>query len=285
MSKRKRAAKSKHWCLTLNNPTEADLVIRPGEPGSPFTYLILAREKGEDGTPHLQGYCVFINRVRLTQAKKIWPRAHLEMKRGTPLEAMEYCKKDGDWDEWGKIPKGPGEREKADWQTYYEMAKDGDLEDIPAVYRIRYYHAFKRIRQDNPPEPEDLKTKLNYWVLAPSQHGKSTYARKRWGPKSNLFDKAPNKWFTGYKGEDNILLDDFGPKQCRYLGWYMKRWADLFSFPMETKGGGTQIRPKHIIVTSQYTIEQCFEDEFERIAIENRFTVIKLPHWKKRIKF
>ncbi len=283
MPKRKRqSAKSKHWVLTLNNPTKRDseTVKRPGTEGSLLDYLILGKEKGEDGTKHLQGYCVFKNRVRLSGVKKIWPRAHLEIRKGTPKEAMDYCKKEGTWREWGVIPVTQGQREKADWDVYYNAAKEGRIEDIPRSYLVRYYAAFKRIKQDNPIVPEDLKEKKNYWVLAPSQYGKSKYARDRW---PDHFDKAPNKWFIGYKDQTTLLLDDFGPHQCQFLGWYMKRWADHYSFPMETKGGGHQIRPKHVVVTSQYSIQQCFPDPLECDAIANRFKVIELLHWKDRI--
>ncbi len=146
---------------------------------------------------------------------------------------------------------------------------------------IRYFHAFQRIRQQNPVKPADLKVKANYWIVAPTQFGKSTYARKRW---PDYFDKAPNKWWIGYSEEEAVLCDDFGPKECLHIGWYLKRWADLFSFPMETKGGGRQIRPKHIIVTSQYYIEQCFDyDEKVCEAIKERFNVIELEHFNKRI--
>lgn len=139
----------------------------------------------------------------------------------------------------------------------------------------------KRIKQDHPVKPVDLKVKSNFWVLAPTQYGKSTYARRRW---SDYFDKAPNKWWIGYEGQATVLLDDFGPKECLHLGWYMKRWADLFSFPMETKGGGGQVRPKHIVVTSQYTMEQCFQyDEKVLEAMKERFSVINLEHWETRI--
>jgi len=291
--------KSRHWIFVINNPTEAD---SPTDMINTFSYYIVQKEIGIDGTKHMQGYCQFKVRQYLTGASKIFPRAHLEIKEGTVDQAIHYCMKPvngckcqhctkarelgqkSNYIEFGVRPQNdPGKREKADWDQYYEWAKNDELDLIPKAYLIRYYSAFKRIRQDNPVIPEDLKTKKNYWIIAPSQYGKSTYARTRWGPRSNIFDKAPNKWFIGYKGQETVLCDDFGPDQCRYLHWYMKRWADLFVFPMETKGGGQVIRPHRVVVTSQYTIEQCFTDPLVAEAIANRFSVINLPHYKKRI--
>lgn len=275
--------KSKHWLFTINNWTLQDGQMLE-EAKEQFEYFVCGREIGEDGTRHMQGYVVFLNRKYLTAVKKIFPRAHLEIKsaRSTFAECINYCKKDNDFMEHGTAPISNAERCKIKWDLAFENAKKGDFEQIPKDVLIRYYHAFKRIHQDNPPSPEDLTTKKNYWIIAPSQHGKSTYARQRW---PDYYDKAPNKWFVGYKGQQTILCDDFGPQQCKYIAWYMKRWADLFSFPMETKGGGTQIRPKRIVVTSQYTIEQCFSDEKECEAITNRFKIVNLTHWRSRINF
>lgn len=272
-------AKSKHWCLTINNPEEeTDSFWNPAL----MKYLILAHEVGENNTPHLQGYCIFINRKHLSGVKKVFPRAHLEIKKGKISEAATYCRKDGKFTEWGDIPEdNPGpQANKRKWESAYDSAKQGDFKDIPKDMLVRYYHAFKRIRQDNPPKVDRLGVRHNYWIIAPSGHGKSTYARTKW---PNFYDKAPNKWWTGYLGQPSVICDDFGPQQCQFLGWYMKRWADVFPFPAETKGGGATIRPKNIIVTSQYSIDECFQDEKVRIAIENRFEVVHLEHYSKRI--
>ncbi len=284
--KRKRPPQSKYWVFTINNFTAADgKPIEEWIAAKKIKYIICGKEHLEDGTPHIQGFVAFTNRQRATQVAKVLPRAWSQIKsaKSTFEEAIEYCKKDGDFNEYGEPPKEYStqkESMKKRWEEAYGHAKAGDFDQIEKCMLIRHYHAFKRIHQDNPPRPADLEKKQNYWILAPSQHGKSTFARKRW---PDYYDKGPNKWFTGYKGQETLLLDDFGPKQCKYLGWYMKRWADHFSFPMETKGGGRQIRPKHIVVTSQYPIERCFEDDEEIAAIKNRFTVINLPHWRSRI--
>lgn len=296
--------RSKHWCLTLNNPTEADAVVEPGKDGSPFVYLILQREKGEGGTPHLQGYCVFKKLTYLSSASKIWPRAHLEVKRGTAEEARHYCMKPvldcsmgskggeckhctaarklgqvSNFVEFGKLEL---QREvasrvmKTRWEVACALAVGGKVYEVEPSFRLRYLHNLKMMAKDNPIIPMNLKEKENYWIVAPTQYGKSHYARKRW---PDFYDKSPNKWWTGYLGQGTVLCDDFGPKQFKHLGWYFKRWADLYSFPMETKGGGRQIRPQRIVVTSQYYIVECFEDGKIKDAIDQRFQIIELEHW------
>lgn len=145
--------------------------------------------------------------------------------------------KDGDFDEYGVKPITGAQATKALWQETYDLAKEGRFNEIKPGFCIRYYHNLKSIFRDNPVEVEDLLHKDNYWIVAPSGYGKSTYTRERWGPKARLYDKTPNKWWTGYRGQPNILCDDFGPGQCGYLSWYMKRWLDHFAFGIESKGG------------------------------------------------
>lgn len=271
----KQARQSKHWVFTINNPTDEDYPRTDN-----IAYMVFGREVGPGGTRHWQGYVCFKNRKRLSAVKKIFPRAHLEIKGGTIREAIDYCMKDGDYDTFGEEPVTALEATKSRWAHAIACAKVGDFDGIPDDMLMRYYHGWKRLFQDNPIIPADLLERDNKWIVAPSGYGKSTYAREMY---PDFFDKAPNKWYIGYKNQTTILLDDWGPKQCEYLGWYMKRWGDTFPYPAETKGGGMMIRPEHIVVTSQYTIEECFEDdELIREAIMNRFQVIRLEHWKTR---
>ena len=63
-------------------------------------------------TPHLQGYVHFKNEKSLKQLKALMPRAHVEARKGTIQQAIEYCQKEGDWEEHGEKPKMPKEKEK-----------------------------------------------------------------------------------------------------------------------------------------------------------------------------
>ena len=74
------------WCFTINNYTEEDEQNLLDElTPDKVVYAIVGREKGESGTPHLQGYVYFKRRLKMSTAKAtLGKTAHLEPARGTP---------------------------------------------------------------------------------------------------------------------------------------------------------------------------------------------------------
>ncbi len=249
----KKDQRSKHWIITINHPNkQVDSWWNPAQ----FSYLILGFEIGKKNTPHLQGYVVFKKKQRLSKVKKFFPRAHLEIKRGTPLEASVYCKKDGKFAEFGVLPKTAAAvssvRMKKKWELIRKYAKTGEFDKIPASEYVRYIHCIKRIHLDNPKKPKRLIKSQNYWVHGKSGVGKSYFARDKW---PDYYVKNKTKWFDGYRGEATVLIDDLDLSH-NWMGSYLKNWADIYAFRGEQKGGGLMLRPKHIVVTSQFSIKQ-----------------------------
>ena len=58
---------------------------------------IIGKEIGEQGTPHLQGYVEFKDKLRITALKKINNRAHWEKCKGSKDSNLKYCGKDNNY--------------------------------------------------------------------------------------------------------------------------------------------------------------------------------------------
>ena len=89
-------------------------------------YLIFGREIGESGTPHLQGFVSFPSRKRLRQVIQTLGQCHCSIARYI-MKSIEYCKKDGDFEEIGNAPaeKTPGQRN--DLELFKEDVKQGNV--------------------------------------------------------------------------------------------------------------------------------------------------------------
>jgi hypothetical protein len=87
------------WCFTINLNSEEDRDWDPHffdfESNPSIVYLICQLEVGENGTTHWQGYLHLSRATRCLGAKKAlfcqW--AHLEPRKGTVDQAIEYCEK------------------------------------------------------------------------------------------------------------------------------------------------------------------------------------------------
>lgn len=96
------AHKNRNWCITINNPEERDwLQAKNLHASGTLEYYVFGTEVGENGTRHIQGYLEFKNARTMSGLKKLWPKAHLEVRAGSSEEASTYCKKDGDFVEEG----------------------------------------------------------------------------------------------------------------------------------------------------------------------------------------
>lgn len=269
---------SRGWCYTINNYTEDDEHFA-FELSLDSTYTVCGKEIGEGLTPHLQGFVYYKHTKTLGGMKLRHPTAHWEAIRGTPRQAADYCKKDGNYFEEGIEPMTQtekGDAGKAAIAERWQLAKEGRFEELPPEQIKTYEYIYRKNLK-----VEDRSELQNLWIHGPSGCGKSQYVRKTY---STFYSKPMSKWWDGYNGEEVVVLDDFDPSHGKYLGYFLKIWADHYSFNAEVKGGMIHIRPKVIIVTSQYSINECFEESQTVEAINRRFQTTDLGFWNGEVR-
>lgn len=272
----KKMSRCRGYVFTLNNWTEEEVEKLRQQAG--YKYLIFGREVGENGTPHLQGYVYWKAAKTFSACKKaLGSRYHIEAQKGSCEQAIDYCKKENNYEEIGHPPltqKEKGDKNKKRYERAWDLAKQGKIEEIDADIRVRHFGTLKRIRSEYQQVPESVSVLEHEWYWGDSGTGKTRKARES-NPGAYL--KNPNKWWCGYVDQEVVVIDEWSPShEC--LASHLKQWADHHPFCAETKGSSMCIRPRKIIVTSNYSMEQCFSREEDLEPLRRRF---KITHFNK----
>ena len=242
-------AQTRAWVFTLNNP-ERTAPIPPTEDPLTWgaTYVVFQLERGESGTPHLQGYCLFPSNRRLAALHRLAPKAHWEPRRGSHEQARDYCRKeegrvDGPWEQ-GEQP-APGKRN--DLTLAMADVKAGMSErDIAEKYGgtwARNYNALQRYR-NLVTDHRNWKTEVTV-LYGAAGTGKSRYACEN-HPRAYPF-RAGDYW-CGYDGHADVVIDDFTAGCMRY--GHALHVLDRYPLIVDVKHGSGPFLARRIIITS-----------------------------------
>lgn len=267
---------SKYWCFTLNNYSEDDerlLSAAGSELPEPYCYLIFGRERGESGTPHLQGFVCFNRRVTFSSAKGyLVERVHLERAKGSPKQASDYCKKEGDYSEFGVLPGGRGTR--TDLTRVAELVRSGEnlskiSEEVPAAF-IKYSTGILRLRMLYRPDRELPPEIQVFW----GKTGTGKTSRCHGFVRASDMWICPGRtgghvWFDGYDNHSVVLFDDFDGSWFQLS--YLLKLLDRYVFKVPVKCGFTWWCPKHIYITSNLKPEDWYPNaNAAQVAALNR---------------
>lgn len=244
-------------------------------------YAIAGFEKGEGGQLHLQGYVQLDVKQRLTQLKKL-PKAntvHWEPARGDEESNERYCtKENGEILRHGDEPRiiNAGKRAKRDYATALEMAKADNIDNIDPTLLVQYFRTWQLIKDSYAAKANDLAAGSKMmWIYGPTGTGKSRSARQLFEDMGEVFyNKLQNKWWDHYKNERCVLIDDLGLETGRALVNFLKLWLDMYVFKAEYKGGAMDIRPRLIVITSNYHPHEIFGETKDFEPIMRRLSVI-----------
>lgn len=264
-----------HWCFTLNNYTEDE---RDHLLSLDVHYIIVGREVGEEGTPHLQGYVHLKRPLRLQPCKDFLgsQRIHLEVARGKPWEADEYCQKEGDYETRG-TPPPKKKRNRDELATQFntlitQRGNDGLLEfraENPGCWAFSGHSLLRNYQSSIVPRP---RRNVNaFWIWGDTGTGKSHAA---WAAYPKAFSKEPkHKWWTGYLGEEEVIIDDFGKDNVDIT--LLLRWFDKYPTSIETKGGQMGLLATTFVVTSNFPPQDIYAGEHQLPALLRRLQVVE----------
>lgn len=220
------------------------------------------------------GYVYFSNGKTKSSVIALLPGCHISEARGTFAQNRIYCSKGNLFVERGDPPSDPldrGRGEIARYDSAWNLAKQGHIEEIDVDIRMRLYGTIKRIQRDYMPSVLPLDGVCGLWIHGASGSGKTRAVLSAF---PNLYPKPRSIWWDGYQGEEVVLCDDVDPFNVQ-LGGEFKHWADFCPFIAQIKGGSIKIRPKKFIVTSQFKIEEIWKDSETVLALNRRFIIIE----------
>ena len=249
--------------FTLNNPADDDRdrileCLR-------FTYVIVANEVGAArGTPHLQGYVELNNPTSFARLRHLLlDRAHIDRRRGTATQAIDYCKKGDDFLERGE-PKHQGARYDLDMAR--DLAFYDGMRAVTATCNAQAIRCAEKFLTYNE-EPRDWKMDV-HWYWGPTETGKSRTVRERaltrWKKSEIYIKNTPNKWFPGYDAHPCIIIDDFRPSWWEIS--FMLGIMDRYEIMVEFKGGERQCRAREMYITSSKDPQLMYANTGEAIT-------------------
>lgn len=219
------------------------------------TYLRGQPELGVSGYCHWQVLAYFASKVSLSAAKRSFPTtAHLEPSRSEAAAAYVWKEdtRDGEPFEFGIQP--ICRNRAADWERVKSLAKQGDLESIPADLYVRYYRTLVCIAADHD-RPVAIE-KVVYVFVGPTGTGKSRRAWSEAGDQAYAKDPR-SKFWCGYKDEKNVIIDEFrGGIDISHL----LRWLDRYPVRVEVKGSSRPLCAERVWITSNLAPERWYPD-------------------------
>jgi len=264
---------ARNWVFTLNNYSVDEKEHLHGNQ-SKFKYLIYGEEIGESGTPHLQGFVSFHKKQVLSTVRNIVsPRAHYEIAR-TIAEAINYCKKEGNFTEIGEPPKS-AQGERCDLEQLHNAIKEGvpreQIRDRFFGSYLRYERSIVRYLEELSPARSWKTQVIVYWGKTGTGKTRQVFT---FHSADNIYSHPGEQWFCGYDGHPIVLFDDFNGGEFKLC--YLLKLLDRYPMRVPIKGGYVQWVPKVIYITSNKNPEDWYPNAYSehRAALKRRLDVV-----------
>lgn len=267
-------AEGKNWCFT-------DFTLHTDYSALDGSYVIYGKEICEETERlHHQGYMEFHTNRKLARLKKFDRTIHWSLRQGNQAQAIDYCKKDGEYTEVGEakairpgarndlvavrtaINNGAGMRQICDIATSYQAIK------MAEVYL------------------KHVETQRNWlpnvtWFYGPTGSGKTRKAVEEAG--DNYYMSSRNlKWWEGYDAHENVIIDDFRKDFCTFHE--LLRILDRYPYRVEVKGSSRQLLAKNIWITSCFHPRDVYDTREDIEQLIRRINLISNLRFETEIE-
>lgn len=236
-------SRARNWCFTAWEPLEWGTLV-----GDVISYIIVGTEVcPETKKVHYQGYVECHNPMRLNAMKKILgEKTHLEGKKGTQAQAVDYCKKDGKFEEHGVKKTEQGKRN--DLATVRNMILVGK-EDHEIVEEITGFMALRCMDTMRAkmivPHPPGVTATVNMLTCKPNELNNVL---------TNLGDYDPmslkgSNWI-GYTGKSRVVIVEDWEADERLRNSEVCALFRPGRKVISTKGGSCIFAPDEIFVVT-----------------------------------
>ncbi len=250
----------------MNNYTNAELQILLNLPDrdTRITYVCYGIESSpETGTPHLQGYMHLRATQSMSFVKRVLTRAHWEKRMGSPDHAINYCKKDGLFVQFGKAPVTQGHR--SDLDNVHQMLIEGaSMQAVSNAHFgsfIRYCKGLNAWSHLNSHGQVRLAPKI-YWIWGPSGVGKTRRISQACSgiPTSEIYhlsNSITGTWWDGYHGQSVVVMDDLRASWMPHH--QLLRIFDSTPLQVGYKGGMTPLLATSFYITTNAEPTHLYE--------------------------
>lgn len=257
-------------------------------------------EGGTTGARHFQMFLQFKKKITLAGLKRVFrtPRIHWEPRKKTARQADDYCGKDDtalEWCycasdkcmfkfggeaerqqgarslSWGELKETPGEVIHQNIiDMYHGGASNAEVATTFPSQWVSKYKGYEKLAQYFQEErtrenPRGMPHVVVFF--GPTGVGKTQRARFWLDSMKDLgrpffVKKGNNKWWDGYQGERNVLINEFDPdaKAGMCLHDFLEV-CDWGSPPIEVKGSMTTLNADIIVFTSNKNPREWYKDD------------------------
>jgi len=218
---------------------------------------------------HLQIFIVFTRLYTVKQMRKLIPNTHFEMSK---CNDWNYELKEGNYE----IEDNRKQGKRTDIEELRvqltkkprirSLLEDGYVKNFQTISfaekLLKYTEVERKIQKVN-----------IIWLWGESGCGKTRWVFENY---DNVFRPTSYKWWDGYDGHRNILVDDFRENWCTFEE--LLKITDIYPLRVECKGGSRQLLATTFCITSPKKPADTFTTVENIYQLMRRIT--KIEHFE-----